>query len=294
MIDVTVAQAATCAATGTMNTKCDRNCGHTGTRATAIDPAAHQWGAYEVTAPATCSGSGLETRTCTLNAAHKETQPIAKDPAAHDWSAWVQTKAPTETEGGEETRICNHNLAHMETRIIYNVKFDPDNGQPTWTKTVQDGGKIDEPDKPTKEGLGLYGWYYNDSPWNFNNTITGPMTLTAQYGHTLFYGVTPTDEDWAGEADPFDISRFDINNMTEVKAKNNQSLTYNSPEAGYIMFVYPKSLHPFIAKNSINVVITGSFEIVKEIIKDGITYNIAFFKSPISGTVAITYEFPGL
>jgi hypothetical protein len=41
MIDDGVQTAATCLATGVMNTKCERDCGHTGTR--TIDALGHDW-----------------------------------------------------------------------------------------------------------------------------------------------------------------------------------------------------------------------------------------------------------
>jgi hypothetical protein len=276
---------------------CALNAAHKETRATAIDPAAHNWGAWTVTTPATCSGSGVETRTCTHDSNHKETQPIAA--LGHDWGNWVQTKAPTETEGGEETRTCTHDSAHTETRVIYSVKFDPDNGQPTWTQTVQNGGKIVEPSKPAKEGLGFYGWHYNGSPWNFNNTVTGPMTLTAQYGeviHKFFYGYTPTEEDWLGDADPFDENKFNLDYMDNATATKSQTtVVHNLGSVGYLTILMPIEAGTFVSRDGGGVDVTGQFKKVKNLTIDDITYGLYYFDNVNSpGPMTMVYEFPNL
>jgi hypothetical protein len=98
----------------------------------AINPTAHDWGAWTVTTPATCSAPGEETRICNRNGDHKETRSVPVNPTAHDWGAWTVTTPATVTGAGEETRICNHNGNHRETREI-----------PKLTSTVITGITVD-------------------------------------------------------------------------------------------------------------------------------------------------------
>lgn len=67
------------------------------------------------------------------------------------------------------------------------VTFDPDGGMLTSgdeSKIVRKGDKVPEPATPSKIGYDLAGWYVgdNDTKWNFDeDTVTGPMTLTAKW-----------------------------------------------------------------------------------------------------------------
>jgi hypothetical protein len=69
---------ATCTTAGEETRVCALDPTHTETQTIAIDPNAHQWGAWTVTTPATATADGEETRKCEHNPAHKETQAIER------------------------------------------------------------------------------------------------------------------------------------------------------------------------------------------------------------------------
>jgi len=66
----------------------------------------------------------------------------------------------------------------------YTVKFDPNGGNPKPPDTTVDyNSKINPPaTPPTRTGYYFDDWYFNNTPFDFNNTtITGPITLTAKW-----------------------------------------------------------------------------------------------------------------
>lgn len=69
-----------------------------------------------------------------------------------------------------------------KNKSTYTVKFDLNGGGGDIAdQKVKEGSTIDRPDNPTREGYTFMGWQYEDSDWNFLNTVTSNMTLTAQW-----------------------------------------------------------------------------------------------------------------
>ena len=69
-----------------------------------------------------------------------------------------------------------------KNKSTYTVKFDLNGGDGDIAdQKVKEGSIIDRPDNPTREGYTFMGWQYEDSDWNFLNTVTSNMTLTAQW-----------------------------------------------------------------------------------------------------------------
>ena len=63
----------------------------------------------------------------------------------------------------------------------HTVTFDSGKGSKVDSQTVKEGDPVSKPDNPTREGYTFMGWQYEDSDWNFLNTVTSNMTLTAQW-----------------------------------------------------------------------------------------------------------------
>lgn len=62
------------------------------------------------------------------------------------------------------------------------VRFDSDGGTEIVTKVINSGSNVLEPPLPIKEGGYIFdGWYYNNSPYNFNSLITSDITLKAHW-----------------------------------------------------------------------------------------------------------------
>lgn len=69
-----------------------------------------------------------------------------------------------------------------KNKSTYTVKFDLNGGDGNIAdQKVKEGSTIDRPANPTREGYTFMGWQYEDSDWNFLNTVTSNMTLTAQW-----------------------------------------------------------------------------------------------------------------
>ena len=63
----------------------------------------------------------------------------------------------------------------------HTVTFDSGEGSKVDSQTVKEGDPVSKPDNPTREGYTFMGWQYEDSDWNFLNTVASNMTLTAQW-----------------------------------------------------------------------------------------------------------------
>ena len=76
----------------------------------------------------------------------------------------------------------NITLTAQWSGIFYEVTFDADNGTVNATETVGYNGKATEPEEPEKEGFTFLGWFTDeDELWDFDDTVTDDMTLTAQW-----------------------------------------------------------------------------------------------------------------
>ena len=116
----------TCSAEGTEEANCLRyaECGNTGTRAIAINPSAHHWGAWVETRAATETQDGEEKRTCAHNATHVETNALAALDHTHIWGGWEVRTPPACTEKGERERVCQTNSNHKDYEDINPIGHD--------------------------------------------------------------------------------------------------------------------------------------------------------------------------
>ena len=63
----------------------------------------------------------------------------------------------------------------------YEVTFDSKGGSEVASVKVKDGDKVEEPDKPIKEGYNFAGWYYLDKLYDFDTPVKENMTLEAKW-----------------------------------------------------------------------------------------------------------------
>jgi len=142
IIDTTVLQGATCVATGTMNTKCQReDCEHTSTRVIAIDENAHDMPSeWAVHTSATCVAAGKERKTCLHGCGHYEERDSAKDHlnCVEDWDEWVTKTVATCSAKEVQHRFC---LCGREDTREYG-EADPDNHN--WVKTDTTPAKCED------------------------------------------------------------------------------------------------------------------------------------------------------
>lgn len=117
------------------------------------------------------------------------------------------------------------------------VKFDLNGGDlpaetensPYAAQTVSLNEKITQPAAPTKSGYRFSGWYYNGSAWNFEEGVTAPMILTAQWsrkssGGSPSYGITAAETNHGTVA------------LSAQSAKRGSTVTITvKPDSGYVL-----------------------------------------------------------
>lgn len=117
------------------------------------------------------------------------------------------------------------------------VKFDLNGGDlpaetensPYAAQTVSLNEKITQPAAPTKSGYRFSGWYYNGSAWNFEEGVTAPMLLTAQWsrkssGGSPSYGITAAETNHGTVA------------LSAQSAKRGSTVTVTvTPDSGYVL-----------------------------------------------------------
>lgn len=117
------------------------------------------------------------------------------------------------------------------------VKFDLNGGEPSAetennayaNQKVSLNGKITQPAAPTKSGYRFSGWYYNGSAWNFEDGVTAPMILTAQWsrkssGGSPSYAVTAAETKHGAVA------------LSAQSAKRGSTVTVTvTPDSGYVL-----------------------------------------------------------
>ena len=71
--------------------------------------------------------------------------------------------------------------AKWEEILEYEITFDPNNGEATWTEKVREGEKVKEPAKPTKANLTFIAWQFNGENYDFNTSVMANMMLIAKW-----------------------------------------------------------------------------------------------------------------
>ena len=68
--------------------------------------------------------------------------------------------------------------------VTHTVTFDTMGGSAVDAQTVDDGGKAVKPADPTRDGYEFTGWLLDGQPYDFNQPVTGDITLTAGWNAT--------------------------------------------------------------------------------------------------------------
>lgn len=68
-----------------------------------------------------------------------------------------------------------------EPAVRYTVTFNSNGGSAVASKTVLAGGRITEPNKPTRDGYTFNGWKLNGSTYNFYTAVNSNITLVADW-----------------------------------------------------------------------------------------------------------------
>ena len=85
--------------------------------------------------------------------------------------------APAEDEDDED----EPSAPSRPSYDYYTVTFMLDENTVYDTQRVREGRTVEQPENPTKEGYSFGGWYLNGSIYDFTASVTGDITLTAQW-----------------------------------------------------------------------------------------------------------------
>ncbi|MBQ7316035.1 MAG: InlB B-repeat-containing protein [Clostridia bacterium] len=97
-------------------------------------------------------------------------------------SAYELYKEKYGYEGTEEEWLFDLVNGNLATKVKYPVTFDSAGGSEVPTQEIEEGGKVIEPEIPTRAGYTFLGWYYGEEPWSFAGySVTEPITLTAKW-----------------------------------------------------------------------------------------------------------------
>ncbi len=119
--------------------------------------------------------------------------------------------------------------------VVYTVTFDTQDGSPATSQTVTAGDKAVKPSDPTRSGYTFEGWYTEaacTTEWDFNNAVTGNMTLYALWTKKP-NPVTPGPDNPPVWENPFtDIKENDWY-YAAVEFANENGLFYGTSDATF-------------------------------------------------------------
>lgn len=87
----------------------------------------------------------------------------------------------TDKSAGDNITVNGNTVIKAVWETVYTVTFDTNGGSDIPAQTVAEGGKVKMPDAPEKNGYIFDGWYRGDTAFDFSETVTGDITLTAQW-----------------------------------------------------------------------------------------------------------------
>ncbi len=140
------------------------------------------------TAGGAASNIYLYSPVITLTGALSNTTPYGvsmenPDVFTSGWSTYMSDKTPTSYFKSDVSGL-DVQISGSELRLSsgYTVRFELNGGTGTAPEQqVPNGGKATDPGNPTRDSHAFAGWYNGDTLWDFDNEVTGNMTLTAKW-----------------------------------------------------------------------------------------------------------------
>lgn len=123
----------------------------------------------------------------TVTVTEGDTVPMPDTPIrdGYDFQGWVGIDG-SDFDFGQpitaDTLVSAKWKKHEDPKpIMHTVTFDSNGGTSIDPQTVQDGLTVRQPADPVKEDYIFDGWYLDNSQYDFNQPVTGDITLTAVY-----------------------------------------------------------------------------------------------------------------
>lgn len=104
---------------------------------------------------------------------------------------------------GKTFTITENTTLYAQWKSIptYTVTFDSDGGSDVASQTIEEGNRATKPADPTKEGYDFVGWYNGNTEFEFDEVITGDITLTAKW-NIITYNIEYTGLEGATHSNP--------------------------------------------------------------------------------------------
>ena len=98
------------------------------------------------------------------------------------FKGWFADEELTQEFDFEKPIEANTNVyAKWEEILEYEITFDPNNGEATWTEKVREGKKVNKPADPIKANHTFIAWQLNGEDYNFNTSVMANMMLIAKW-----------------------------------------------------------------------------------------------------------------
>ena len=109
----------------------------------------------------------------------KVTRPDNPTKADYDFEGWFTGDTLYDFDTPVEANITLKAKWELAT---YTITFDSDGGSDVEEQYVKAGKTVQEPDAPSKQGYGFYGWYNGETEYDFSSAVHSDLTLKAKWG----------------------------------------------------------------------------------------------------------------
>ncbi|MBP5655368.1 MAG: S-layer homology domain-containing protein [Clostridiales bacterium] len=147
---------------------------------------------------------------------------------------------------GNGTTTVDSDIQTIEVPANFKVTFDSKGGSEVAPVYVIPGGKVTEPEKPTREGWTFGHWYLEGAEYNFNTAVNSDITLKASWFIGMAAGV-------------YNKSNPENKQCGTMDIKTSMDL-YSYPDSTFINFTAPEGSVSFTAKPAEGYVFVGWYK----------------------------------
>lgn len=133
------------------------------------------------------SVGGSEVSPQTVSAGGKATKPADPTKSGVIFKEWRLNGAAYDFNSAVNGNITL--VALYREAAQYTVTFNSNGGSAVNSQTITEGGKVTKPTNPTKMAHTFSKWTLNGSEYDFNRTVTGSITLVAEWTQNRKYTV---------------------------------------------------------------------------------------------------------
>ena len=136
-----------------------------------------KWDAHKYTVTFDSSG-GTSVSSQTVSHGSKVTRPGNPSRSQYAFAGWTLNGSSYNFDSAVTGNIT---LKATWSTAKYTITFNSNGGSAVSSQTIDYNGKATKPSNPTRSGYVFAGWQLNGVDYNFNNTVTGNITLVAKW-----------------------------------------------------------------------------------------------------------------